>query len=114
MAILMVDRMPPRRSMGLTTRAKLPWTAYNQCVFAGDINGSDVCAGTNGLNREEFEGDTTQLNVSYQLTDNVELKYVFGLTKSCTVEPLMMIILPVNSTIGSSMSIMRRVTSRMN
>ena len=42
------------------------------------INGSDVCAATNGLNREEFEGDTTQLNVSYQLTDQIELKYVFG------------------------------------
>ena len=52
--------------------------AYNECVFAGEIDGSDVCAATNGLNREEFEGDTTQLNVSFQLTDQIELKYVFG------------------------------------
>jgi len=51
---------------------------YDNCVFPGEINGSDVCAGTNGLNREEFDGDTTQLNLTYQLTDNVELKYIFG------------------------------------
>ncbi len=63
---------------GFNYTSQASMDAYNQCVFAGDINGSDVCAGTNGLNREEFEGDTTQLNVSYQLTDNVELKYVFG------------------------------------
>ena len=63
---------------GFNYTSQASMDAYNQCVFAGDINGSDVCAGTNGLNREEFEGDTTQLNVSYQLTDNIELKYVFG------------------------------------
>ena len=63
---------------GFNFTSQASMDAYNQCVFAGDINGSDVCAGTNGLNREEFEGDTTQLNVSYQLTDNIELKYVFG------------------------------------
>ncbi len=51
---------------------------YNECVFPGEIQGSDVCAGTNGLNREEFDGDTTQLNLTFQLTDNIELKYIFG------------------------------------
>ncbi len=52
--------------------------AYNACVFSDEIEGSDLCAATNGLQREEFEADTTQLNLSYQLTDNVELKYIFG------------------------------------
>ena len=52
--------------------------AYNACVFSDEINGSDLCAATNGLQREEFEADTTQLNLIYQLTDNVELKYIFG------------------------------------
>ena len=67
---------------GFNFTSQASMDAYNQCVFAGDINGSDVCAGTNGLNREEFEGDTTQLNVSYQLTDNIELKYVFGFNET--------------------------------
>ncbi|MGB2237731.1 MAG: TonB-dependent receptor domain-containing protein, partial [Pseudomonadales bacterium] len=52
--------------------------AYNACVFSDEIEGSDLCAATNGLQREEFEADTTQLNLIYQLTDNVELKYIFG------------------------------------
>jgi outer membrane receptor protein involved in Fe transport len=51
---------------------------YNECVFNGDINGDALCAPTNGLNREEFEADTTQLNFTYQLTDAIELKYIFG------------------------------------
>ena len=63
---------------GFNYTSQASMDAYNECVFAGEINGSDVCAATNGLNREEFEGDTTQLNVSYQLTDKIELKYVFG------------------------------------
>ena len=28
---------------------------YNACVFPGDIKGKDLCAATNGLNREEFD-----------------------------------------------------------
>ena len=30
------------------------------------------------MNREEFDADTTQLNLTYQLTDDIELKYVYG------------------------------------
>ena len=52
--------------------------ANDKCIFPGEINGDDVCAGTNGLNREEFDGNTTQLNLTYQLTDNIELKYIYG------------------------------------
>ncbi|MDB2328358.1 TonB-dependent receptor [Pseudomonadales bacterium] len=55
--------------------------AYNACVFSGDINGSDLCAATNGFQREEFEADTTQLNLTYQLTDDIELKYIYGLNE---------------------------------
>jgi len=54
---------------------------YNQCVFPGDISGDDLCAGTNGLNREEFDGNTTQFNLTYQLTDDIELKYIYGLNE---------------------------------
>ena len=52
--------------------------ALNACVFPGQISGGDLCAATNGLNREEFDANTTQLNFTYQLTDNIELKYIFG------------------------------------
>jgi outer membrane receptor protein involved in Fe transport len=55
--------------------------AYNACVFGGDIKGSDLCAATNGLNREQFDANTTQLNFTYQLTDNIELKYIYGLNE---------------------------------
>ena len=37
--------------------------------------------GTNGLNREEFDGNTTQFNLTYQLTDDIELKYIYGLNE---------------------------------
>ena len=50
----------------------------NNCVFTGEIGGDDLCASTSGLNREEFEANTTQLNLTYQLTDDIELKYIFG------------------------------------
>jgi len=55
--------------------------AYNACVFSDEINGGDLCAASNGLQREEFEADTTQLNLTYQLTDDIELKYIYGLNE---------------------------------
>jgi len=61
---------------GVTSAASA--AALNACVFSGDIPGDDLCAATNGLNREEFDANTTQLNFTYQLTDSVELKYIFG------------------------------------
>ena len=38
---------------------------YNECVFPGDISGSDVCAATNGLNSEIFDQQGTQLSATW-------------------------------------------------
>ncbi len=51
---------------------------YNACVFPGDINGDDLCAATNGLNREVFEQQGTQFSASWDVSDRLELKYLFG------------------------------------
>lgn len=51
---------------------------YNACVFPGDIDGDDVCAATNGLNNEEFEQMGTQFNLSWDVSDRLTLKYLFG------------------------------------
>ena len=61
-----------------TTPVKNQKTCTINVYSQGDISGDEMCAGTNGLNREQFDGDTTQLNLTYQLTDNIELKYIFG------------------------------------
>ena len=61
---------------GVTSAASA--AILNNCVFTGDIGGDELCASTSGLNREEFEANTTQLNLTYQLTDDIELKYIFG------------------------------------
>lgn len=50
----------------------------NECVFGGSISGSDVCAATNGFNREQFKQYGTQLSVSWDVSDTLELKYLFG------------------------------------
>ena len=52
--------------------------AYDQCVFPGDISGSDVCAATNGLNSEIFEQQGTQLTATWDFSDSLTLKYIFG------------------------------------
>ena len=54
---------------------------YNECVFPGDIKGDDVCAATNGLNREEFRQQGTQFNISWDVNDRVELKYLYGFNR---------------------------------
>lgn len=51
---------------------------YNSCVFDGDIDGDDLCAATNGLNREEFKQKGTQFSASWEVNDRLELKYIFG------------------------------------
>ena len=51
---------------------------YNECVFPGDIDGDEVCAATNGLNNEEFEQMGTQFNISWDVTESLTLKYLFG------------------------------------
>ena len=52
--------------------------AYDQCVFPGDISGSDVCAATNGLNNEAFDTSNTQLAVTWDASDRLSLKYIYG------------------------------------
>ena len=65
-------------SFGVTT----PETAakYNECVFGGDIKGDDVCGATNGHNWEEFEQEGTQFNIAWDVTESLQLKYLFGLS----------------------------------
>ncbi len=52
--------------------------AYNRCVFDGDIDGSDLCAATNGINQERFDQEGVQFTAAWDLNDSVELKYIFG------------------------------------
>lgn len=54
---------------------------YNNCVFPGDIDGDAVCAASNGLNNETFEQQGTQFSASWDVSDTVELKYLFGFNK---------------------------------
>ena len=53
----------------------------NRCVFSGDIDGDDVCAATNDLNREEFNQQGVQFSASWSVTDTLELKYIYGYNK---------------------------------
>jgi outer membrane receptor protein involved in Fe transport len=53
----------------------------NSCVFPDDIDGGDVCVSTNGLNREEFDQQGVQFNVSWDVSDSVQLKYLYGYNK---------------------------------
>ena len=51
---------------------------YNSCVFDDDIAGDDVCAATNGLNREQFDQDGTQFTATWEATDALQVKYIYG------------------------------------
>ena len=51
---------------------------YNECVFPGDISGSDVCAATNGLNSEIFDQQGTQLTATWDFSETLTLKYIYG------------------------------------
>ena len=52
--------------------------ALNACVFNDDIDGNDVCAATNGLNREQFDQDGTQFTATWDATDALVVKYIYG------------------------------------
>ena len=54
---------------------------YNGCVFPGDIDGGDLCAATNGLNREEFDQKGTQATLTWTASDDLEIKYIYGRNK---------------------------------
>lgn len=51
---------------------------YNQCVFPGDISGDEVCAATNGLNRELFDQQGTQMTFNWDVSEDLQLKYIYG------------------------------------
>jgi outer membrane receptor protein involved in Fe transport len=51
---------------------------YNNCIFDDSVNGEDVCATTSGGNWESFKQQGTQFSASWDLTDAVELKYLYG------------------------------------
>jgi outer membrane receptor protein involved in Fe transport len=61
---------------GVTT----PETAarYNNCVFAGDIKGDEVCAATNGLNKERFDQEGIQFTTTWDASDSLQVKYIYG------------------------------------
>jgi outer membrane receptor protein involved in Fe transport len=52
--------------------------ALNACVFNDKIDGSEVCAATNGLNREQFDQDGTQFSATWDVNDALVLKYIYG------------------------------------
>lgn len=54
---------------------------YNECVFDGDIDGDDLCAATNGLNREIFDQQGVQFTTSWDVSDSLQLKYIYGYNK---------------------------------
>jgi outer membrane receptor protein involved in Fe transport len=54
---------------------------YNACVFSGDIKGDEICAATNGLNREEFDQQGTQLTASWTPSESLTLQYIYGYNK---------------------------------
>ncbi len=51
-----------------------------QCVFSDrdNIDGDDICAFTNGFNKEAFDQQGVQFDVEWQARDNLALKYIFG------------------------------------
>ncbi len=53
--------------------------AYNDCIFDGSKpKGDDLCTATNGLNWESFKQRGTQFNISWDVTDGIQLKYLYG------------------------------------
>ncbi len=55
----------------------------SDCVFTNrsNIDGDDLCAYTNGLNREIFDQQGNQLELTYDLSDSMTVKYLFGFNK---------------------------------
>ena len=63
---------------GFNNTSDASLAAYNRCVFPDDIDGDSVCAATNGLNREQFDQQGTQFAVTWDATENLSLKYIYG------------------------------------
>ena len=51
---------------------------YNECVFPGDISGSDLCAASDGTNYEKIKNASTQFSASWTVNDSLELVYLYG------------------------------------
>ena len=68
----------PRSLDGFGVTSQESADRYNECVFDGDIDGSDVCAATNGLNQEKFDQQGLQFNIEWDATDWLQLKYLYG------------------------------------
>jgi iron complex outermembrane receptor protein len=54
--------------------------ADNACMVTdrSNISGDDLCAYTNGLNREQFDQQGNQLEFTYDITEGLTFKYLFG------------------------------------
>ncbi len=52
----------------------------SDCVFVDrkNIDGDDLCAYTNGHNREQFDQNGTQVEFSWDINERVSFKYIFG------------------------------------
>lgn len=61
---------------GVTSAASA--ALLNSCVFPDDISGDELCAATNGLNREEFDQDGTQLTATWDVSPTLQVKYIYG------------------------------------
>ena len=51
---------------------------YNECVFAGDISGDDLCTATNGVNKEKFDQEGIQFTTTWDASDALQVKYIYG------------------------------------
>ena len=63
---------------GFNTTSAASLARLNSCVFPGDIDGDKLCAATNGLNREEFNQQGTQATLTWDASDSLTLKYIYG------------------------------------
>ena len=63
---------------GFNTTSAASLANLNSCVFPGDIDGNKLCAATNGLNREEFNQQGTQATLTWDASDSLTLKYIYG------------------------------------
>ena len=63
---------------GFNNTSDASLAALDRCVFPGDIDGDSVCAATNGLNREQFDQQGTQLAVTWDALESLSIKYIYG------------------------------------
>ena len=66
---------------GFNTTSASSLANLNSCVFPNDIDGDKLCAATNGLNREEFNQQGTQATITWDASDALTIKYIYGQNK---------------------------------